>query len=59
MEEFDKNPILQLSRYEFNRYFNCVLYGLKNSTNRIQYSKLIPGNKDKITDYCIKEELNI
>ena len=37
MEEFYKNPTLQISHYEFNRYFNCVLDGLYNSTNRIQY----------------------
>ena len=59
MEKFDKNPTIQISCYEFNRYCICVLDGLKNSTNRIQYSKLIPGHKDDITDYCIKEELNI
>ena len=59
MEEYDKNPKLQISRLEFNSYCNCVLDGLKDSTNRIKYSKLIPGNMDDITDYCIEVELNL
>ena len=59
MEEYDKNPTLQISRMEFSRYCDCVLDGLKDSTNRIKYSKLIPGNMDDITDYCIEAELNL
>ena len=55
MEEYDKNPTLPISRLKFNRYCNCVLDGLKDSTNRIQYLKLIPGNMDDITNYCIEE----
>jgi len=59
MEEYDKNPTVEISRLDFNRYCDCVLDGLKDSTNRIQYSKLIPGNMDDITDYCIESELNL
>ena len=58
MKEYDKNPIPQISRSDFNRYCDCVLDGLNGSKNRVQYSKLIPGNMDDITDYCIEAELN-
>ncbi len=58
MEEYDKKQTLQISRLEFYRYCNCVLDGLKDSTNRIRYTKLIPGNMDDITDYCLEAELN-
>jgi len=59
MEEYDKNPTLQISRLEFKLYCDCVLERFKDSTNRIQYSKLIPWKINEITDYCIEDELNL
>ena len=58
MEEYDKNPSLQISRLEFKVYCDCVLDRFKVSTNRIQYSKLSPWNIEEITNYFIEQELN-
>ena len=43
MEEYDKNPALQISRLELKLYCDCVLDRFKDSPNRIQYQNLFLG----------------
>ena len=52
-EKYDKNPIPNMSRSDFLRYCDCTLEQIKDSNNRVQYSKLFPGKLDEIFDYCL------
>mgnify|MGYP001369477534 CR=1 FL=1 len=58
IEEYEKNLRIQISRSEFLSYCKCVHDGLKGSNNRVEYSKLLPGNVDDRIDYCIEREIN-
>mgnify|MGYP001467337660 CR=1 FL=1 len=58
MEKYDKNPIPNISRLDFLRYCDCTLDQVKDSKNRVQYSKLFPGKFDDILDYCYEAVIN-